>query len=416
MTELNKFIQFIFRSKLLIFGFLIYFLFNISALTNHFFDFFFFGSSIHHCCQGIDFYQIPNAVYSFINGGGLDGKLPAGIAPYSKNYITNYNVYHPLLTIVLGWILILTNPEVSIRAWTIAKIAITLLSIYYIFKNFKDYKFINYALFIFLIFFSQYNEIKISQFQFIFNIFILYFLINLVKNKNKIEGGILYFLTLIAKPVSLLFLPILLIKKEKKVAIIGLLIFLISTLTFNFLGLGNYYTNNIIFHVLTPIATKGIDFLSFEALLRNGFGFSINQIRFLKMITLITIYALSFDKKIKIEKFIFLLTVYFLFFYDLVFQYHFSVLGPILAICLLTLDEFQTKASRFLILIISLPNTFFIFRLLNIGIINNKTLGVDPTLETWKMVSLLQLLPILILTSIVIIPDIKRYLKLYIKT
>ncbi len=415
MSELNRFIYYVIKSKLVILGFIIYFLFNISALSTHFLDFFFFGSSIHHCCQGLDFYQIPNGAYAFINGGGLDGTLLNGFEPYAKNYVTNLNVYHPLLTIILGGALILTNPEISINAWIIFKIFISLFSVFYIYKNFIENKYLAFAIFIFLIFFSQYNEIKISQFQFLFNIFILFFLINLTKHKSKLEGGIFYFITLIAKPVSLLFLPVLIIKKEKKLAIIGLSIFLISTLTFNLLGLGDYYTNNIFYHLLTPIATKGIDFLSLDALLRNGFGFSINQIRILKILSLISIYILSFDKKIKIEKSIFLLVVYFLFFYDLIFQYHFSVLGPVLAICLLTLVEFQSRISRILILIISLPNTFFIFRLLNIGIISDKVLGVDPTFTTWKMVSLLQILPILILTGIVLVPDIRRNIKLFIK-
>jgi hypothetical protein len=414
-SNLTQFIKHIINSKILIFGFLIYFLFNISALTNHFLDFFFFGSSIHHCCQGLDFYQIPNGAYAFINGGNLDGTLPEGVIQYSKNYATNFNVYHPLLTIILGGLLILVDPEISIKAWTITKIFITLGSVYYIYKNFKDNEYLNYALFIFLIFFSQYNEIKISQFQFLFNIFILYFLINLVKNKSEIEGGFLYFLTLIAKPVSLLFFPILIMKKKKNVAVIGIFIFAASTLIFNFLGVGNYYTNNVYYHVIHPIATKGIDFLSLDALLRNGFGVSPETVKYIKILTLIFIYAISFDKKIKIEKSIFLLTIYFLLFYDLVFQYHFSILGPVLAICLLTLNEFQSKISRIFILIISLPNTFFIFRIFNFGIMDKNVLGVDPTLETWRLVSLFQILPILILAAIVLFPDIKRYAKNFIK-
>jgi len=415
MSELSKFISYILKSKLVVLGFIIYFLLNISALTTHFLDFFFFGSSIHHCCQGLDFYQIPNAAYAFINGGGLDGKLLSGFDPYAKNYVTNLNVYHPLLTIILGGVLILTAPEISINLWTLCKIFITLFSVFYIYKNFRYNKYLSFAIFIFLIFFSQYNEIKISQFQFLFNIFILYFLISVSKNKNKIEGGALYFLTLIAKPVSLLFIPVLIIKREKTIAIVGLLIFLVSTLTFNILGLGSYYTNNIYYHLLSPIATKGIDFLSLDALLRNGFGISVNTVKVIKMATLISIYLISIDKKIKIEKSFFLLVIYFLFFYDLIFQYHFSVLGPVLAICLLTLEEFQSKISKILILIISLPNTFFIFRILNIGIISDKVLGTDPTFETWRTVSLLQILPIILLTAIVLTPDIKRYLKLFIK-
>lgn len=411
-TELKKFFSFIFGSKLIILGFIIYFLFNISALTNHFFDFFFFGSSIHHCCQGLDFYQIPNGAYAFIHGGGLDGTLPEGIIQYSKNHLSNHNVYHPLLTIILGSFFIIFDPETSVRLWILIKIPIVLLSVYYIYKNFHGNKYLSFALFIFLINFSAYNDIKISQFQFLFNIFVLLLLINLVKNKNELEGGFLYFLSLVAKPVGLLFMPVLFLKRKWTILITGVSIFVISTLTFKLLGVGDYYVDNIIYHLLTPIPTKGIDFLSLDALLRNGFGIPQEIVRIIRLVSLGGIYALSLSKRISIAKIFFLLTVYFLFFYDLVFQYHFSILGVILSICVLVLPEFQTKISRILVLIINLPTIFFIFRLLGIGVINNPILGTDPTFSTWRIVSIFQILPIIALIVIVLLPDIKFYLKI----
>ena len=408
ITDLKHFIVFILKSKLLILGFIIYFLFNLSAVTNHFMDLFFFGSSIHHCCQGLDFYQIPNAFHALVNGGDLHGNIPEGIEQYSKNYLSNKNVYHPLLTIILGGFFVNFNPDISFNLWNFIKIFITLISVFYIYRNFQESKYLKFALFIFLINFSQYNEIKLSQYQFLFNISLLYLLINLVKNKNQFEGGALYFITLISKPVSLLFAPVLLIKKKWNLLITGLSLFTISTLTFKFLGLSDYYLDNIIYHLFYSIPTKGIDFMSLDALLRNGFDISQDVIRIMKFTTLIGIYLLAFSKKINIIKLIFLLTIYFLFFYDYVFQYHFSVLGPILSFCVLTLKEFQAKISRLFILIISLPNLFFIFRLLNIGIEHNHVYGINPILNTWIIVSFFQLLPIFILMFIVLVPDIKH--------
>lgn len=410
--EVKKFLQFIFKSKLLILGFVIYFLFNLSALTNHFLDFFFFGSSIHHCCQGLDFYQIPNGLFAFIHGGSLSGELPEGIIQYSGNYVTNFNVYHPLLTIILGSFFVIFDPEYSIRIWVFIKIIITVFACYYIYKNFIGNKYLSFALFVFLINFSSYNEIKISQYQFLFNISLLFLIVNLINNKNGFEGGIIYFISLISKPVSLLFAPVLLLKRKWNVLIYGLGFFLISTLAFKILNAGDYFINNIIYHLFNPVSTKGIDFMSLDALLRNGFSVSENVVKILKMSSLILIYAFSIGKNVNILKSIFLLTVYFLFFYDLVFQYHFSVLGPVLALSILVLPEFQSKISKLLILIISLPSIYFIFRIFNYGIINNPTLGIDPTIFTWRLVSLFQILPIIILTVIVMIPDIKVYLKI----
>jgi hypothetical protein len=412
ILEIKSFLAYIFKSKLVLLGLIVYFLFNLSALTTHFMDFFFFGSSVHHCCQGLDFYQIPNGAYAFTKGGDLTGNLPPGITQYSQNYVTNFNVYHPLITIVLGGFFILFNPDLSIDLWIIIKIFITFGAIYYIYKNFKGNEYLSLGIFIFLINFSQYNDIKISQYQFLFNIFTLLLLINIVKNKNKLEGGTLYFLTLVAKPVSLLWAPILFIKREWTLLFSGLFIFFLSTLTFKILGIGDYYINNVINHVLHPIDAKGIDFMSLDALLRNSLNLSVENVKIIKYIFLFFIYLLAFDKKISIVKLAYLLAIYFLFFYDLVFQYHFSILGPILSICLLVLPEFQTRIAKILILIINLPTTFFIFRILGNGIINNLTLGVDPTIETWRLVSFFQILPIVILAIIVLIPDFKSYLKL----
>ncbi len=412
MNDFYKFIKYVLNSKLLIFGFIIYFSFNISAAWTHWFDFFFFGTSIHYCCIGVDFFQIPNAAYAFFHGGDFTGKLPEGIIQYSQNYGTNSNVYHPLLTILLGSFLFLFPPDFSINLWIIIKIILTLAVVYYIYKEFYGNNNLNLAIFLFLINFSQYNEIKISQFQFIFNIFLLLFLIGIVKNKNRIDTGTLYFFALIAKPIGLLWIPVLFFKKKITIIFTGLLLFLISTLTFNILGIGNYYINNIFYHLSNPAQSKAIDFLSLEALLRNSLGVSSETIRLTKIITLLLIYLISMSRHIHIFKLIFLLIVYFLFFYDFIFQYHFSVLAPILLLCLLVLPEFQTRIAKILMLIISLPNTFFIFRILNIGVVSHPIFGIDPTMGTWKIVSFFQILPILFLTIIVLFPDFKYYIKI----
>jgi hypothetical protein len=407
LKEFKKFLKYFFTSKLLIIGFIIYLTFNISALGPHFYDFFFFGSSVHHCCQGLDFYQIPNGMYAFLHGGSLSGVLPFGLSQYSQGYMSNFNVYHPLLTITLGGFFILFNPNLSFHLWIIIKLFITIAALFYFYKNFQGNKYLNLAMFLFLTNFSQYNEIKISQYQFLFNIFLLLFLINIVKNKDRLEGGILFFLTLIAKPIGLLWMPVLYVKRKFTILIIGINLFIISTITFNILKVGQYYTYNLIYHLFTPIQTKGIDVMSLDSLLRNAFHISVNAVTWIKFIYLGIVYLITFSKKVHILKAVFFLVVYFLFFYDLIYQYHFSVLGPLLSVCLLTLPEFQTKIAKILIIIINMPSVFFVLRIINLGVYNNPILGVDPTFTGWTIVSFFQLLPILLLAIIVLIPDIK---------
>ncbi len=407
MNEIIGFIKYTLKSKLLILGFLIYFLFNISALKTNWFDYFFFGSSIHYCCQGLDFYGIPNGVYSFIHGGDLSGSdLPKGLKPYSVDIVSNPNDYHPLIALVVGIFLIMFSPVVSFYLWMIVKIFITIAVVYYVYKNFLHNKYLNLAIFLFLINFSQYNEIRISQYQFIFNIFLLLFLINLVKNKSGSGNGVLYFLTLIAKPISLLLLPILIIKRNFLVAIVGISLFLISTISFNIVGVGQHFTNNLMNHLASPRIPDSIDFMSLDALMRRTFNLSSELIKYIKYIVLIGIYVISLSKKTNITMSIFLISVYFLFFYDHVFQYHFSILGPVLAICLLTLPEFQTKIARILILIINLPSVFFLLRIFNFQFIFDPVYGPNPTIAGWQIVSFFQILPILLLTIVVLIPQI----------
>ncbi len=415
MTEVKNFLVHILGSKLLILGFLIYFLFNISALKTNWLDFFFFGSSLHYCCQGIDFYGIPNGVYSFINGGELSGEnLPKNIKPFSKNITSNPNDYHPITALIIGSLIIVFNYQNAFYYWMTAKILITIFVVYYIYKNFTNNKFLNLSIFVFLTNFAQYSEIRISQYQFLFNIFLLLFLMSLVKKKDELERGILFFLTLIAKPISLLFLPVLFIKKYYKPALIGGSIFIASTLTFNILGIGNYFTDNLIYHLLNPKEGKSIDYMSLEAFLRYTFNLSPELIKYLKYLMLVSIYLIALNKKTHILTIIFFLISYFLFFYDHLFQYHFSILGPLLAICLLTLPDFQTKFAKLLIFVICLPTVFFILRVFNFEFIMDPVYGPNPTMRGWQITSFFQLLPLTLLFVIIFIKEIptKKFEKL----
>lgn len=410
MKEIKEFFLHILGSKILILGFTIYFIFNFSALKTNWLDFFFFGSSIHYCCQGIDFYGIPNGVYSFLHGGQLSGaNLPEGVKTFSGDILSNPNDYHPITALIVGSLIIIFDPSSSFYYWMLIKILITIPIVYYFYRNFSENKLINLAIFIFIANFSQYNEIRISQYQFIFNISLLLLLISLVKNKDELERGILYFLTLIAKPISLLFIPILILKKFYISAFIGIGIFLVSTITFNLLNIGNYFTDNLIYHLLNPKEGKSIDYMSLEAFLRYTFNVSPEFIKYLKYIVLLFIYLLAFNKKTNILTLIFLLTSYFLFFYDHLFQYHFSVLGSVLPICLLILPNFQTKPVKILILTTCIPTVFFILRLFNLEFIMDPVYGPNPTMKGWQIVSFFQLLPLVTLYVIIFIKEIPIY-------
>lgn len=412
---MKRLFLFLWNHKLITLAVLINLCFFISAFYTKWFDYFFTGSSVHYCCQGLDFYQIPNGFFAYINGGDLAGNLTGGIMPYAIGFPSNFNVYHPFFTVILGAFLILFDPSKSFYIWMGIKLIITLIVTMYLYKSFKGYKYIDFGILVFLANFSQYNEIRLSQYQFVFNIALLLLLVGLNKDKDFTRNAFFYFVTLIAKPISLLWAPILLLKRKYETLFFGLLGFGIMTLVFYIRGDANYYIDNIISHFLNPIRTNTIDIITLDQWIRYEIPFLTSFIFIIKALFLAFILVYSSLKRVSINKAIFLMIIFFLFFYDLVYQYHYSILGPILAICVILNKEFQTRSARILILIIAMPHLFFLLRIFNIGFIMDPVLGPDPTWFGWAILVAGQLLPIILLTIIVIKSDIKDCIKDLIK-
>lgn len=412
-----------FNKKFLIaLAILIQFSFFISAIWTGWYDYFFFGSSLHYCCQGLDFYSIPNAAFAFFHQGDLTGNLPVGIQPYSIDIFTNSNVYHPLFTIMLGSFFLLFKAKFAFYLWMGIKLIINLGLAYYLYQTFKTNRFIGLAIFIFLANFSQYNDIKISQYQYLTNIFLFLLLIELAKKGSQFRIGFFYFLTLLVKPIGLLWAPVLLIKKQYIPLISGLTLFILSTIPFLITGSGNYYLYNLLSHLTNPILTNTIDIMSLNALLRYIFKTSPDFLSVLKFLFLGIVTLLAFYKTVDLTKIIYLLILYFLFFYDLVYQYHYSILIPVFTICLLTCKDFQNRFARILLFIISLPHIFFILRFFQIGFKDDPFLGPNPTWFGWTLVNIFQITPLILLAIIVfradiitIIQDLKKRAQIFLK-
>lgn len=219
---IKKWFAAIVQHKLISIGLLINVLFYISAAKTKWFDYFFSGSALHLCCKGLDFYQIPNGAYAYLHGGSLSGIVPQGVLAYwIGNPPSNANVYHPLFTLLVGCFLILFEPTASFYIWMYLKFLLTLWMILYFYKEFKGNKYADFAIFFMLTNFKQYLEIEISQYQFIANLFIFVMLVNLAKNRGSVVNGIWFFMSLIAKPFGLLWLPVLFFKRQYKTLLIG---------------------------------------------------------------------------------------------------------------------------------------------------------------------------------------------------
>ena len=409
---IKKGIVCIVNHKLIFIGLLINVLFYISASETRWFDYFFSGSALQLCCKGLDFYQIPNGAYAYLHGGSLSGVVPGGVKAYWVGHpLNNYNVYHPLFTLILGSILSLFEPTKSFYIWMCLKFIITLWMVIYFYKNFKGNKHLDFAIFFILTNFTQYLEVVISQYQFAVNFFVFLMLINFAKNRSTVLNGIWYFMSLIAKPYGLLWLPILFFKRRYKTLFIGFILFVIMTAIFLLNNSGNYYTYYLMYHFFHPDRSGPIQIITLDAFLRYSTPLSEFVLGNLKIVCFIFIVCLSSFKRISLFKAIYLSIVYYLLFYDRVYEYQYTALIPILAVCLVVCEEFQRRLCKILIAIIGLPSIFFILHFFKIGFIQDPVLGPDPTAFGWQLIVLNRILPVILLTLFVFVPDVKLIYK-----
>ena len=416
-NSMQKWASPISKFALLGLGLLIHIAFFISACWTKWFNYFFSGSSLHLCCRGLDFYTVPNGAYSFWHGGPLSVTYRTAKYLYSLNFLAaNANINHPLLTLTLGSFLILFSPAASFYVWMFTKLFVNLALLTYFFISFRQSKYIYLATFLSLINSTQYLEIEIAQFQFVLNTFLFLMLIVLVKNEKSPLSGYLYFLTLIGKPIGLLWIPLLFFKKQWEMLVIGLNLFVIATGIFLINYLGDYYIANLLGNFFYPIKSGPIQIITLDALLRYSTHWPDSTLTAIKWSCLVLVIILSASKRISLQTGIFLAIAYYLLFYDMTFEYHYTTLIPILAICLITRPEFQKLSSRICIVLISLPNVLFLLHLLyswhfKLGPFDaTKTmkmdpyLGPDPTARGWQLCVLSRIIPVIALVICVVQP------------
>jgi len=405
-------------------GLLIHIAFFISASRTKWFDYFFSGSSLHLCCRGLDFYQVPNGAYSYWHGGSLS------VTEHTTKYLygiglpaANSNVYHPLLTLLVGSFLILFSPVASFYVWMFIKLFVNLVLLTYFFISFRQSKYIYLATFLSLINSTQYLEIEISQFQFVLNTMLFLMLIVLAKHEKSPLGSLFYFLTLISKPIGFLWIPLFFFKRQWKMLVIGLGLFVITTGIFLLNHSGDYYIDNLRGNFFTPIKGGPIQIFTLDALLRYSTSLPESALTAIKLSSLLLVIILSAFKRISLQTGLFLAIAYYLLFYDMAFEYHYTTLIPILAICLVTRPEFQQLLSRICIILISLPSVLFLLHLLyswhfKLGPFDATTtitmdsfLGPDPTPLGWQLSVLSRILPVIVLAICVVKPFVIPIIK-----
>jgi len=396
---------------LLYLGTIIYLLFYISAAKTGWFDIFFSGAALHNGAKGIDFYQLLQGAWAYWHGGSLTGKpLSDGAVYVKESYPINGNVYHPLLTLTLGSLLIQFDPATAYYVWLWAKLPLSLLAAGYFYWSFRKYRYVQFATFVLLVNFSAYLELAAGQFHLLLNICILLFLCLLAKKKLNWSGGI-YWLSLLVKPVGLLFLPILVIKRYWPIALIGVFFFTFDTWIWIAAGPGSYYLDNLSPNIFGSWYPGPDQIITLRALLHFSTHWPDISYIILQAGVLCVVLFLSALQRIHTYTAIFLFVAYFLCFYTLVYEYDWSTLAYVLPLCIICCPSFQTRFSRFCILLTSLPSCFLVLRLLHIGIMDKGDAGFFPDEHAWKLMIVSKLLPLGLLCVSVLVADIKPIVK-----
>jgi hypothetical protein len=368
---------------------LVHLSFYISAYFTHALDIFF-----EHVTMGQDFFQIPNAVYAFLHEGTLTGDLLFKTVAYTNCCGVNSNVYHPLFTLVIGYPLQLFFPWTAFGIWGILHLLITTAIVLFLWSKFSNHKYLYLALSFYLLNSYHYYEIQHAQYHFLLNFFLIVFLYEIIANKNYILGGIFYFLTLLVKPIGLLWVIPLIINRYFKVLFWGIFLYIIVSLPFFISPLGKYFFINLYENIKTPLPSYNI--LSIVNIIPINVGY-VKVFSYFMAVFLIMLHVF---KKPSIFISIFLWISYYLIFYSLVFHYHYSILAGLICLGIL-LNEFDIKKLEIIpIIFITIPTPILFFHLLG-----------DPAILPAKHLSMIALWSIfwLLILNTIIIGKIARY-------
>ena len=370
-------------------GITVYLLFILSSLYGHGLDVFFLKGDQVHDGYKVDFFQVPGAFTRFTNGGPLGG------APSSPDIP---NVYHPVFTIFVGLILAPFAGQAAYMVWTFAHVVIWILTGWYVYKTFHDHKLVGLALLFFFGLFPHYLEIRNGQYHFLLNSLITVLLVlSGKKQAHKIVERIVYTTTLFIKPVTLLWAFAYVQSGRKQTAIIGTCFFGLITAVFvvaSFLrnqDMGLYYVVNLLAHT-HPTGSTFPQIFTLDALAREMFGHAYNTL-LVKVPIGISIIVWAHIRRPSLFTQLFIWTAFYLLFYDLVFEYHYTTLAPFFTIGVLTQQFFRKPVALILMATYLLPTPYLYMKLFGIGTVNETV-----TMAGWTALVLWRTLPLVVLS------------------
>lgn len=383
--------QFFPQAAALVVSISVYLFFTVSALSTQWPDIFFLKGDQIHDGYKVDFYQIPNGFKQCMDGGPLGGHSNQPDIP---------NVYHPVFTIAIGLIFSPFSHESSYMFWVIMHAVVWISTGVYLFIRHKNNTHIGLSLLFFFGLFPHYLEIRNGQYHILLNSFITILLIYATSGYRKpITEGILYACSLLVKPIGLLWIFGYIYAKRWQTAAIGTILFGLLTLVFVVLtfifhrDMGLYYVVNLLVHI--NITGSGIpQVFTLDALLRN-WHIPWYDTHIAKILIGLSIIVWGYIKRASLFSQLFVWTSFYLLFYDLVFEYHYTTLAPFFAVGILTQKTFRKPYMIFLMATYLLPTPYVIMKALHIGITDETV-----TMFGWTLLVLWRTIPLIILSYI----------------
>lgn len=307
--------------------------------------------------RGQDFFQIPNAAFSFLHGGSLQGELPAGVKPYTSCCAVNRNVYHPFFTLLVGLPLQLFSLWTSFGIWVTVHFIVSLFIVYFLWKRFSNHQFLYLSLSFYLLNSYHYYEIRGAQYHFLLILFTLLMVYELAIDKDNKKAGIYYFFTLLVKPIGLLWVIPLIIYRQFKTLAVGLGLYLLVSLPFILIPQGKYFFNNLWVFARTDAPNYNL------IAIKHFLPIPANFFSLMKESLMVFLILYQIFRKPPLFYIIFLWVSFQLLFYSFTFEYHFTILSVFIAIGIL-LNYFVINSLELLpMLFLTLPTPIIFMRI-----------------------------------------------------
>jgi hypothetical protein len=324
---------------------IIHLLFYVSARSTGWFDPFF-----EHVTPGQDFFQIPNGAAAYLSGGTLTGHPPARVSRYTNCCGVNDNVYHPLLTILIGIPLQLVPPQAAFDIWLGVHLLVTVLVLVYAWRNFRTHPLIVPAVCLYLINSYHYYEIQHAQFHFLLTASFLLLFLHLVRRGDSVVAGILLWVSLIVKPVGLLFVIPLLLAGYWMTAVVGVGLFAAATVPLLWWAPGKYYLDNMVSAMKSVYPSYNL-----MAVVRVFPAVPIAAVTVLRNLTAAGLLLYQLVRKPPLIIMLILWTVFQLVFYSGVYHYYYAVTAVLILVAMVTGSIRRSWKSLLAVTLLTIP-------------------------------------------------------------